>query len=103
MPQYDDVKAGLAAQPLSASSPIVLWAFLFGARIDDVVSINFDGPEGSLFESDDVLSRNQALVFRAGGLNAPDEGWAAGTYTGTVIHSRDDVELDRQTITTTLQ
>ena len=103
VPDYDAVKAGTAAaQTLSADAPIVLWGFAFGARPDDVITIEIDGPDGPLFQTDDVLSRQQALFMRAGGLNPPDGGWTSGTYRGVVIHARDGAELDRQTITITL-
>ncbi|MBU2991907.1 M23 family metallopeptidase [Octadecabacter sp. 1_MG-2023] len=103
VPEYLDVKAGTAAAPeLSANAPIVLWAFAFGAQPGDVLHIAIDGPDGPLFETDDVLDRQQALFMRAGGLNAPDAGWQSGLYDGVVIHSRNGIELDRQTATVTL-
>jgi hypothetical protein len=103
VPDYDRVKAGTAAaNVLSADAPIVLWAFAFGARNGDVVSITINGPDGALFQTDDVLTREQALFMRAGGLNPPENGWAAGTYDGIVTHARDGVELDRLTKTISL-
>lgn len=103
VPDYNMVKAGTAAaETLSPDEPVVLWAFAFGSRIDDVISISIDGPAGPLFQTDDVLTRNQALFMRAGGLNSPDGGWTAGTYSGTVIHRRDGIELDRQSTQITL-
>lgn len=96
VPDYDSVKAGTAAaNVLSADAPIVLWAFAFGAQTGDVVSITINGPDGDLFQTDDVLTRQQALFMRAGGLNPPENGWIAGTYDGIVTHARDGVELDR--------
>lgn len=104
VPEYDSVKAGIAASStLSPDGPIVLWGFAFGARPGDVVTIRFAGPDGPLFETDDVLDRKQALFFRAGGLNPPDGGWPAGTYTGEVIHSRDSQPLDRMATTIDLR
>lgn len=103
VPDYDDVKNGAAAaQTLRPDAPIVLWGFAFGARIGDVMSLEIDGPDGALFQTDDVLDREQALFMRAGGLNSPDGGWPAGEYTGTVVHNRDGTELDRQTTEITL-
>ncbi|MCW1952403.1 MAG: M23 family metallopeptidase [Octadecabacter sp.] len=103
VPEYASVKAGTAsAQSLTQDAPIVLWAFAFGSRVGDTISISFDGPDGPLFQTDDVLDRQQALLMRAGGLNPPDAGWLAGTYSGVVVHTRDGVELDRQTTTITL-
>lgn len=99
IPDYDRVKAGeAAANVLLPDAPIVVWAFAFGAQPNDVVSIAFDGPEGPLFETDDVLNRTQALFMRAGGLNPPDGGWASGDYSGTVTHTRGNVVLDQQSV-----
>lgn len=103
VPDYANVKAGTAAaQALSPDAPIVLWAFAFGAQPDDILQIAFDGPDGPLFETEDVLTRQQALFMRAGGLNPPDDGWRSGRYSGTVVHLRSGVVLDRQTTTITL-
>lgn len=103
VPEYASVKAGTASpETLTRDAPIVLWAFAFGARVGDTITISFDGPDGALFQTDDVLDRQQALVMRAGGLNPPDGGWPTGTYSGVVVHSRDGVELDRQITTITL-
>ncbi len=61
IPDYDAVKAGTAtAETLSRNAPIVVWAFAFGARVGDVVSLDIIGPDGTLFETDDVLTRQQA-------------------------------------------
>jgi len=97
IPEYDAVKAGTAAaDTLKSNAPIVLWAFAFGAQPDDVVRIEFQGPNGPLFETEDVLNRTQALVMRAGGLNPPDGGWGQGTYSGIVTHMRGQMILDKQ-------
>lgn len=103
VPDYDSVKAGTAAATfLSADAPIVLWAFAFGAQTGDVVTITIDGPDGALFQTDDVLTRVQALFMRAGGLNPPEDGWPTGTYDGVVTHNRDGIELDRLSTTISL-
>lgn len=97
IPDYATVKAGTATpMSLEAKSPVVLWAFGFGSRVNDVISITINGPDGPLFQTDDVLDRQQALFMRAGGLNAPDAGWPSGTYFGVATHKRDGIVLDRQ-------
>ncbi|MCF2869698.1 M23 family metallopeptidase [Octadecabacter sp. G9-8] len=103
IPNYAAVKAGTAAaQTLMSDAPIVLWAFAFGAQAGDVMTLSIEGPGGPLFETEDVLDRQQALFMRAGGLNPPDVGFPAGNYTGTAIQMRDGVELDRQITVITL-
>jgi len=99
VPDYDNVKAGTAAAPfLTLDAPVVLWGFAFGARVGDVVTLEITGPDGALFETDDVLTRIQALFMRAGGLNPPDAGWARGQYTGRVTHTRDERILSQKTV-----
>ena len=66
------------------------------------MTIRFSGPDGPLFETEDVLDRQQALLFRAGGLNVPDGGWPAGIYQGEVAHIRNGETLDQQSATITL-
>ena len=103
VPEYASIKAGTAsAQTLTHDAPIVLWAFAFGSRVGDTITISFEGPDGPLFQTDDVLDRQQALFMRAGGLNPPENGWPSGSYSGVVIHARDGVELDRQSTTNDL-
>ncbi len=103
VPDYAAVKAGTAAaETLTSDAPIVLWAFAYGAQESDIMSISFAGPDGPLFQTDDVLDRTQALVFRAGGLNTPDGGWPSGTYSGRVTHLRDGTPLGSRTVTIAL-
>lgn len=100
VPEYDHVKEGrAAAQTLIADEPVVLWGFAFGARPGDVLTIRFSGPDGPLFDTQDTLDRQQALFFRAGGLNPPVGGWPAGVYEGEVIHSRGDERLGQMEAT----
>ncbi|WP_281983559.1 M23 family metallopeptidase [Thalassorhabdomicrobium marinisediminis] len=104
VPDFDAVKAGTAAaETLVADAPIVFWGLAFGAEPGDVIGIRIDGPEGPTFETQDVLDRRQALVMRAGGLRAPDRGWAAGEYLGTFRHSRDGEELSLRIARITLR
>lgn len=48
------------------------------------------------------MDRTQVLAMRAGGLNAPEDGWQSGTYTGTVEHIRNAYVLGRQITLITL-
>ncbi|SLN50958.1 putative peptidase [Pseudooctadecabacter jejudonensis] len=103
IPEYSDVKAGTAsAEVLSPTAPIVVWGYAFGARPDDVMSIEINGPLGPIFYTENTLDREQALVFRAGGRNPPEDGWPSGLYVGHVAHLRGGIELGRQSVEITL-
>jgi len=100
VPSFEDVKAGTAhVDQLRSDAPIVIWAYMFGSQPGDRVSLTIDGPNGPLFQSEDVLDRGQALVFRAGGLNAPPDGWPSGVYNGDAALIRNGTVLGTQTLT----
>jgi hypothetical protein len=104
IPDYDVVIAGEASvEALRPNAPIVLWAFAFGAQPGDVVKIEFAGPDGPLFETEDVLDRTQALFMRAGGLNPPAAGWPKGVYSGVVTHDQGQSTLDQRRLQITLR
>ena len=102
VPDYDDVKAGTAAQ--SALSPtaegLVLFTLAFGGREGDQLHMVIDGPTGRLFDQSVDLEKAQAQFFRAGGKRRTTTRWPAGRYHGTIRHLRDGQEIDRITTTT---
>ena len=100
VPSYDDVKAGTADRPSTPDQPLVLFGLLFGVRAGDVVHFAITGPSGeAVFDHAEPLDRTQALLFRAGGRRAPDEGWPAGPYEGTVTLRRGGEDVGRLSAT----
>lgn len=96
VPVYDAVKAGTAHRDsLPASGPaLVIWVYAYGARRDDVIELQIDGPDGRFFETRQTIERNRAQLFRAGGRKLSGQA-RPGSYSGTAILYRDGVEYDR--------
>jgi hypothetical protein len=98
VPTYADVRAGTADRTPAPGQPLVLFGLLFGARAGDELRLVILGPgDAAVFDDVEPLSRTQALLFRAAGLQSPDNGWPAGTYQGTVSLLREGQEVDRLT------
>ena len=98
VPAYDAVKSGTAAIALTSASPaLVLWAFLYGGRAGDQVTLTVTGPSGIIVDHAEPLDRTQAQLFRAAGLRAPPGGWPAGEYDGTARLIRDGAVIDSLT------
>ncbi|GGL75164.1 peptidase M23 [Wenxinia marina] len=102
VPEYEAVKAGTADVPLAADGPIVLWGFLYGSRAGDAIRLTIAHDGAEVFAHEEALDRTQAQAFRAAGKQAPDGGWPAGTYAGTVTLLRDGDEIDRIETTVTI-
>lgn len=101
VPDYTDVKAGVAAaDELTRDAPaLVLFGFTFGTLKDDVVRLTLTGPDGQIITQDHVLPRNHAQAFRAAGKKRRRTArWPAGTYTGQVTLLRDDAPIDTAVI-----
>lgn len=99
VPEYDAIKAGLPEAELARAAPLVLWGYLFGGQAGDVLHIAARGPGGSVFDHALRLERTQAQLFRAAGLRAPDRGWPAGAYRGTLTLTRDGAVIDTAQVT----
>ena len=100
VPEYAEVTAGTADRPPAPDQPFVLFGLLFGGQSGDEVHLTITGPgDEAVLDRTEELERTQALLFRAAGLRAPDEGWPAGTYEGTVTLRRKGEEVDRLTAT----
>lgn len=102
VPEYEAVKAGTVAPDVNRQQNLVLWALFFGGQVGDLITLQINGPSGQVYQQDIVLDRTQAQLFRAGGKRAPDGGWPAGDYIGTLQHLREGQELDRMELTTVL-
>jgi len=101
VPSYDDIKAGDAAA--TAITPtddaLVLWAYVFGGRVGDVIAFEFNGPRGLAFSNSATLEKTQAQLFRASGKRRKISAWPVGSVNGTVRLIRDGVEIDQQQAT----
>lgn len=98
IPEFDAIEAGTETRSaLPADAPaLVVWAYLFGGRAEDVVRLSIAGPEGDVIAEDVVLERAQPQLFRAVGRRTPDGGWPAGAYEASAILLRDGAEVDRR-------
>ncbi len=101
VPSYDAIKAGTPnVTPLPGDAPaIVLWGYAFGGRQADVLQLTITGPEGRVFNTRQLIKKDQAQFFRAGGkrLKAP---LPVGDYTGTITLIRDkQIVSQRQVMT----
>lgn len=98
IPEYDDVKAGIAGNDrLTPEAPaLVVFGFTFGTLKDDVVRLSLIGPEGEVFSQDSRLERNHAQAFRAIGKRLGRRvAWPPGTYTGTAELIREGNVISR--------
>ena len=69
VPSYEAVKNGAAAQTDLApdTQGLVLFAYVFGGRVGDVISMQITGPKGQILSTEVVLDKDQAQLFRAAG------------------------------------
>ncbi|SEM73124.1 M23 family metallopeptidase [Palleronia pelagia] len=95
VPDYDSIKAGTATRDLGRDAPVVLWAYLFGARAGDVLKLSLAAADGPILVQDVALDRTQAQLFRAVGKRAPQGGWPRGRVTGTATLLRDGRPVDQ--------
>lgn len=97
LPEFDELKASdAAASHLPADAPaLVIWAYVYGARIGDVLELTIAGPDQELLRQSVIFEKTQAQLFRASGKRNRGT-WANGAYEGTVRLLRDGVEIDRR-------
>lgn len=100
VPKFADLKRGAIQTPtLAQTAPaLVLWVYLFGSKPGDRVMFDIQGPDGWRFESETLLDRQQAELFRASGKRRPDTGWPVGDYHGTLRVIRNGTELHREQV-----
>lgn len=105
VPEYNDIKAGTAAQnDIALDAPaFVLWGFGHMAKKDDEFSMSLTGPNGEIVTNTQPITRNRALFFRATGKKRTGNAWPQGTYTGVVELRRNGQVIGRQTVTQTLR
>ncbi|WP_232222834.1 M23 family metallopeptidase [Sulfitobacter guttiformis] len=98
IPEFEDIRANTVLPPDANSDALVIYAFLFGTRESDIISLALSGPEGTVIKRDVLLKRNQAQSFRAIGKKLRSDRWPAGTYTGTAELRRAGTVLEREEI-----
>ena len=92
-----------AELPTSAPA-LVLWFEAFAVRAGDVVRWRITGPDGTvLLDEARPEPRDQAQAFRFAGRKRPAEGWAPGTYVGTVAIERPGAPRQETTRSVTLR
>ncbi|WP_245622326.1 M23 family metallopeptidase [Litoreibacter arenae] len=104
LPEFDDIKAGLAdpATLPSDASGLVLWGYAFGTRAGDMMKFEIIGPDGWRHDQIVEFTKPQAQVFRASGRKRPAGGWPEGTYSGTVTFKRGDTVLSAERLSVTI-
>jgi murein DD-endopeptidase MepM/ murein hydrolase activator NlpD len=102
VPDYDAIKASAPIPPPDSTTPLVLWGYFFGGQQGDIAEITITGPAGSVITHTALIDSKQGLFFRAAGRRAPDGGWPAGRYGGTIRLLRDGTPVDSATATLTL-
>lgn len=93
IPDYGDIRMGVAATEIKPGSPLVLFALGYGFKLGDVIELNVDGPAGRVVEQAMTLEKDQAQAFRAAGKKSPAGGWPTGRYLGTVRLTREGETL----------
>ncbi len=104
IPDYSDVKAGIAARKTLASDApaLVVYVFTFGTQKNDVIRLAITGPAGTVIADDVVLKDAQAQAFRAIGKKRRTSAWPAGTYTGTAALIRDGKQINQMITSLTI-
>ena len=100
IPSFEAIKNGTAAQPILApdTKGLALFAYVYGGRADDVITLQIIGPSEQILNTDIILQKGQAQLFRAAGRRLKSSRWPAGEYTGTVHLMRGPYLLDQQQV-----
>ncbi|MFT4960405.1 MAG: hypothetical protein ACI92Z_001489 [Paracoccaceae bacterium] len=100
IPSFEAVKNGTAAQPTLApdTKGLVVFAYAYGGRAGDIITLQIMGPTGQILNTDVVLEKDQAQLFRASGKRLKTNRWPAGDYTGTVRLMRGPHELGQKQV-----
>lgn len=102
IPQFADIRANTVPLPDPTSDALVIYAFLFGTRANDVIRLSLDGPEGSVITRDTELEKAQAQSFRAIGKKLRKGRWPSGIYEGSAVLLRDGTPVDSQNFSLTM-
>lgn len=98
IPDYDAIKAGRAsAHTLRPDAPyLILWAYGFGARKGDSVTLTITGPQGFHASTTAQIDANKAAFSRHFGTRHRGD-WPEGAYQGTVTFIRDSQKIGQAT------
>lgn len=101
-PQYIDVKEGRATVTrIAPDSPaLVIWFHVFGIREGDVMRLQIESPDGSVFHDDTrpAHPKNQAQYFAFSGRRTPEGGLKSGVYRGRVQMLREGRVYDARPV-----
>lgn len=101
---YQRMKDGTVQSLTTADNPdrLILWAYLFGLRFGDELTLTAQTSDGApLTDTTVLLQRNRALASQRVGINRPDPGWPQAV-TATVTLMRKGALIDRQDLTISL-
>jgi hypothetical protein len=103
-PDYAAVKNGLPPRlEFAPDTPaLVIWAFYFGVKAGDVLTMRLKGPEETVIDQAVTIDRTQAQAMQFTGRKAR-EPWPLGDYNGMLILTRDGAELERRTLSATVK
>ena len=92
-----DAQAGPPAKTLSRKAgALVFYATIYGVPQGSRIELVIRGPDGEIFvENTIVAEERRARRFDFVGRRTPDQGWPAGTYTGTVNYGEGENRLTR--------
>jgi murein DD-endopeptidase MepM/ murein hydrolase activator NlpD len=101
IPEFAELKSGWPDRPTLSNdaTAIVAFAHIFGGRKRDQVRIQIQGPDGTIVDKIHVLTKSQAVLFRASGKRRRADKWAAGHYSGTVLLIRNGMVIDQRNLT----
>lgn len=100
IPTFEAIKDGSASDqhPSVGMPALVLYAYGFGARSEDLMEFYLTGPDGVIVQQETMVETPQAQFFRAVGRKRSDSTWPAGTYEGSVLFKRGEQIVDRKTL-----
>ncbi|GAA4220263.1 hypothetical protein GGQ68_000578 [Sagittula marina] len=89
IPNLDTVRDGSArVTQATADAPVVVYAHAGYAQHGDILRLSATGPDGQIFEHDQILKSPQISILRAYGRKAPATGWPTGDYLGEATLTR---------------